>query len=123
MQPCQAQMPSVRLKIAVVGTGGVPASDPPKRESSFVRRGGRLPSHKRAGVGRLGPAANGLPSVITEAHAIRHHLGELARVEAAEAPTDEADLAAVGIVQFVDQIDHRVLHTRRRPRLRPGANR
>ena len=31
MQPCQAQMPSVRLKIAVVGTGGVSASDPPKR--------------------------------------------------------------------------------------------
>jgi len=31
MQPCQAQMPSVRLKIAVVGTGGVSASDPPNR--------------------------------------------------------------------------------------------
>jgi len=30
MQPCQAQMPSVRLKIAVVGTGGVSDSDPPK---------------------------------------------------------------------------------------------
>ena len=38
MQPCQAQMPSVRLKIAVVGTGGVAASDPPKRGSSSSAR-------------------------------------------------------------------------------------
>jgi hypothetical protein len=38
MQPCQAQIPSVRLKIAVVGTGGVPASDPPKRASSWSAR-------------------------------------------------------------------------------------
>jgi hypothetical protein len=38
MQPCQAQMPSVRLKIAVVGTGGVGASDPPKRRSSSSAR-------------------------------------------------------------------------------------
>ena len=27
IQPCHAQMPSVRLKIAVVGTGGVAESD------------------------------------------------------------------------------------------------
>ena len=38
MQPCQAQMPSVRLKIAVVGTGGVPDSAPPKRASSSSAR-------------------------------------------------------------------------------------
>ena len=38
MQPCHAQMPSVRLKIAVVGTGGVPASAPPKRPSSSSAR-------------------------------------------------------------------------------------
>jgi hypothetical protein len=38
MQPCHAQMPSVRLKIAVVGTGGVPASDPPNRPSSSSAR-------------------------------------------------------------------------------------
>ena len=44
------------------------------------------------------------------AHALRHHLGELARVETAEAPADQADLAAVGVVQLLHQIDHRVLH-------------
>ena len=38
MQPCQAQMPSVRLKIAVVGTGGVADSAPPKRASSSSAR-------------------------------------------------------------------------------------
>jgi hypothetical protein len=43
MQPCQAQMPSVRLKIAVVGTDGVSASDPPNRASSASAR--RRPDH------------------------------------------------------------------------------
>jgi len=39
MQPCQAQMPSVRLKIAVVGTGGVSASELPNLPlSSSARR-------------------------------------------------------------------------------------
>ena len=38
MQPCQAQMPSVRLKIAVVGTGGGIDSAPPKRASSSSAR-------------------------------------------------------------------------------------
>ena len=32
------------------------------------------------------------------------------RVEAAEAPADQADLAAVGVAQFLHQIDHRMLH-------------
>jgi hypothetical protein len=47
MQPCQAQMPSVRLKIAVVGTGGVSDSDRTGRRPPG-RRGGRSPSHRRA---------------------------------------------------------------------------
>jgi hypothetical protein len=45
------------------------------------------------------------------AHAIRHHLGELARIKSAEAPADEADFAAVGVVHLFQQFDHTALHT------------
>ena len=67
MQPCQAQMPSVRLKIAVVGTGGVLRKRSAETRDRLRRRGGRSPSHRRAR--RWSPSgrpANGLPSVITE---------------------------------------------------------
>ncbi len=110
MQPCQAQMPSVRLKIAVVGTGGVSDSDPPKRAVLFV--GAAAAGHliDAPGVGRLRAGRKRTAERDHRAHAIRHHLGELARVEAAEAPADQADLAAMGVVEFPHQIDHRVLH-------------
>src|SRR3982074_2554923 len=66
MQPCQAQTPSVRLKIAVVGTDGTSASDPPKRESSSSARRALAISKPRQALVAFGPEANGLPSVITE---------------------------------------------------------
>jgi len=44
-------------------------------------------------------------------HAIRHHLGELAGVETAKTPADQADLAPTGVAELMHQIDHRTLHT------------
>jgi len=44
------------------------------------------------------------------AHPIRHHLGELTRIEAAKTPADQADLAAIIVVELLHQIDHRPLH-------------
>ena len=110
MQPCQAQMPSVRLKIAVVGTGGVSESDPPKRVIFLV--GAAAAGHlvDPPGVGGLRAARERAAERDHRAHAIRHHLGQLTRIEAAEAPADQADLAAVGVVEFMHQIDHRMLH-------------
>src|SRR4029450_6054111 len=66
MQPCQAQTPSVRLKIAVVGTGGVADSAPPKRAASSSARRPLAISYTRQALLAFGPDANGLPSVITE---------------------------------------------------------
>src|SRR4029078_11818460 len=88
MQPCQAQMPSVRLKIAVVGTDGVSASAPPKRASySPARRalatarcvlvGAATGAHviDAPGVGRLRAGCKRTAKRDYGAHAIRHHLG------------------------------------------------
>ena len=110
MQPCQAQMPSVRLKIAVVGTGGVSESDPPKCVIFLL--GAAAAGHlvDPPGVGGLRAARERTAERDHRAHAIRHHLGELARIETAEAPADQADLAAVGVVELLHQIDHRMLH-------------
>src|ERR1700716_1901412 len=88
MQPCQAQTPSVRLKIAVVGTGGVPDSAPPKRESSSSARRRRAAETRilfvgaaaarhlvdAPGVGRLRPGGERAAERNHAAHAIRHHL-------------------------------------------------
>src|ERR1700759_5755762 len=66
MEPCHAQMPSVRLKIAVVGTGGVCASDPAKGRASLSARRALAILSTRQAVVAFGLPANGLPSVITE---------------------------------------------------------
>src|SRR4051794_27553404 len=62
------------------------------------------------GIGGMGIARKRAAERDHLAHAVRHHLGELARIEAAEAPADEADFAAVGIAELLDQIHHRMLH-------------
>ena len=94
-QPCQAQMPSVRLKIAVVGTGGATGSDPPKRGSSSSARAAARHFIDAPGIGRARRASERAAERDHAAHALGHHLGELARIEAAEAPADERDFAAV----------------------------
>src|SRR6202012_3155357 len=66
LQPSQAQMPSVRLKIAVVGTGGGFDSAPPKRGSSSSARGALAISYTRQALVERGLPGNGLPVVITE---------------------------------------------------------
>src|SRR6266851_7979392 len=63
------------------------------------------------GIGRLGVTRERTAERDHGAHAIRHHLGELARVETAKTPADQADLAPTGLAQLVHQIDHRTLHT------------
>src|SRR5579859_5227941 len=64
-QPCQAQIPSVRLKIAVVGTGGGTDNEPPKRSSSSSARRPLASSYTRQALVERGDPAKGLPSVIT----------------------------------------------------------
>ena len=94
-QTCQAQMPSVRLKIAVDGTGGGSASAPPKLASGIGRA---LAAHHLVdapGIGRRRLAAERAAERDHGAHAIGLHLRQLARVDAAETPADDADLAAV----------------------------
>ena len=61
------------------------------------------------GVGGLRTSRERTAKRDHRAHAIRHHLGELSCIEAAETPTDQADLAAVLVVQFMDEIDHAML--------------
>src|SRR4051812_10499938 len=63
------------------------------------------------GVGRLGATRERAAERDHRAHALRHHFCELTRIKTAEAPADQADLAAVGVVELLHQIDHRVLHT------------
>jgi len=106
MQPCQAQMPSVRLN----PPWSAPAAYPPairRNERPLGRRGGRSPFQRPPG--RWSPSAgrDWLPSVHHRAHPIRHHLGKLACVEAAEAPADELTFAAHGCRSIIDEIDHR----------------
>ena len=110
MQPCQAQMPSVRLKIAVVGTGGVSDSD--AAEAVIFLVGAAAAGHlvDPPGVGRLRAAGERAAERDHRAHAIGHHFCQLTRIKAAEAPADQADLAAMVVVEFMHQIDHRVLH-------------
>ena len=110
MQPCQAQTPSVRLKMAVVGTGGGTASSPPNCGSTSIGLPPARPFIDAPGIGRPGIAGEGAAERDHLTHALGHHLGELARVEAAEAPADQADLAAVLVAELLDQIDHRMLH-------------
>src|SRR6185437_8118341 len=62
------------------------------------------------GVGRLRAAGERTAERNHRAHAIRHHFCQLTRVETAEAPADQTDLAAMRIAEFLHQIDHRVLH-------------
>ena len=62
------------------------------------------------GVGRLWTAGERAAQRNHEAHAIRHHLGELACVNATKAPADQADLAPVRVIEFMHQIQHRALH-------------
>ena len=103
-------MPSVRLKIAVVGTGGVARQRSAETRILFVGATAARHLVDAPGVGRLRAGGKRAAERDHRAHALRHHLGELARVEAAEAPADQRDLAAVGVVQLLHQIDHRVLH-------------
>jgi hypothetical protein len=48
----------------------------------------------------LGGPANGVPSVMT-ANELRELLGQLARIDTAQAPADEADLIAAGLAQVL----------------------
>ena len=62
------------------------------------------------GIGRLGIAGKRTAERDHRAHAIRHHLRQLARIETAEAPAYETDLAPVIVAQLMHEIDHGVLH-------------
>ena len=64
------------------------------------------------GVGRLRAGGKRAAERDHRAHALRHHFCELPRVKTAEAPADQRNLAAVGVVQLMHEIDHRVLHAR-----------
>src|SRR3954449_10605395 len=61
------------------------------------------------GIGRMGIAGKRAAERDHLAYAVGHHLGELARIETAEAPADQADLAAVPVAELLNQIHHRVL--------------
>ena len=61
-------------------------------------------------VGRFRVAGKRTAERDHRAHAIRHHFRQLARVETAEAPADQADLAPMRVAELTHQIDHRVLH-------------
>src|ERR1700749_3272750 len=65
-----------------------------------------------AGIGRARWTCERAAERDHAAHALRHHLGELARIEAAEAPANQRDLAAMGVVHLLEQISQPVLHTR-----------
>src|SRR5258707_454019 len=78
------------------------------------------------GIGRLRIACKRAAERDHRAHAIGHHLGELARVDTAQAPADQADLAPMRVGQLMHQIDHRMLHAVARPEvaaLTPAARR
>src|SRR6185312_14084287 len=62
------------------------------------------------GVGRARRAGERTAERDHAAHALRHHLGKLARIEAAEAPADDADLAAVQVIHRFQNIDHGLAH-------------
>src|SRR3954463_5166779 len=62
------------------------------------------------GIGRMRIAGKGAAERDHLAHAVGHHFGELARIETAEAPADQADLAAMPVAELLNQIHHRVLH-------------
>src|SRR5258707_13009452 len=62
------------------------------------------------GIGRLRIARKRAAERDHRAHAIRHHLCQLARVNTAQAPADQADLAPMRVAELVHQIDHRMLH-------------
>ena len=59
------------------------------------------------GVGRLGAAGEGTAEADHAAHLVGHPLGELAGVDAAQAPADQAELAlAVAVVELLDAVQH-----------------
>src|SRR5713101_5777933 len=59
------------------------------------------------GVGRFGRAGERTAQTDQAAHPVGYHLGELAGIEAAQAPADEADPApAVALEQLVDPRQH-----------------
>src|SRR6478609_7332186 len=62
------------------------------------------------GIGRMRVAGKGAAQRDHLAYAVGHHLRELARIETAEAPADQADLAAMLVAELLNQIHHRVLH-------------
>src|SRR5262249_55716825 len=112
LQPCQAQMPSVRLKIAGVGTRGGSANQHPQAGTSSPAPGPPAESINTPGVGRARRAGERAAERDHAAHAIRHHLGELSCIEAAETPADQRDLAAMGVVHLLQELRHPVLHAR-----------
>ena len=110
-QPCQAQMPSVRLKIAVVGTG---RASERSAEARIFLVGAAAAGHlvHTPGVGRLWAGGKRAAKGNHLSHALGHHFGELAGVEATQhSSADQRDRSAMGVVQFMDEIDHCVLHT------------
>src|ERR1700704_2336218 len=62
------------------------------------------------GIGRFRIARKRTAERDHRAHAIRHHLRELTRVETAKTPADQADLALMMVAKFTHQIDHGLLH-------------
>ena len=71
MQPCQAQTPSVRLKIAVVGTGGA------EKRQIQAMVGVLLPGAKVAGP----DAADALAVAICHAHHVASATGMMRRAQ------------------------------------------
>src|SRR6185437_5981789 len=62
------------------------------------------------GIGRLRAARKRTAKRDHRAHPVRHDLGELARIETAEAPADQTDLAAMAVAELPHQIDHGALY-------------
>ena len=81
-------------------------------EAMVLLRGAAAARHliDSPGIGGLRIARKRTAKRDHGAHPIRHHLGELARIQAAQAPADQADLASMGIAEFSDEIEHRPLH-------------
>src|SRR5579872_1388695 len=63
------------------------------------------------GVGRPRITAEWAAKRNHHTHALRHHLGELARIYAAEAPADQADLASMRVAKFAHSVDHCLSNT------------
>jgi len=105
-------MPSERLKIEVVGTGGG-SSRGPRCVVAIFHTLARSEFVDFPGVGCLGAAGERTAQADHASHLVGQALGELARIDAAQTPADQAELApAVALVEFLEPLQHVVLDAR-----------